>query len=220
MTPVFAFLDDAKDALTELVTGLLMVAGGFLVGYILGGIVAWGVGRYVFKQKDNDILKRLGRPIGGVVLALIVAIIVFTGKGKPHGEGGDGKGTPDDTAGKNAPAKADPKPPDPHLKKPPEVTPSDLILQVTVYAGAGAQGDRCYQLGDAKSLVNFADLTKEILARKAEVKGKVSVAILYPDNPDHVPGNPPGQLHQNVARVVQWATSDAKMGVMLPPASK
>ena len=219
MTPVFALLDDAKDALTELVTGLLMVAGGFLVGYILGGIVAWGVGRYVFKQKDNEILKRIGRPAGGVLLAIIVAIIVFTGKGKPHGEGGDGKGSPD-TASQNPNAKTDPKPQDPALKKPPDVVPSDLVLQVTVYAGAGAQGDRCYQLGDARSLVNFPDLTKEILARKAEVKGKVSIAILYPDNPDHVPGNPPGQLHQNVARVVQWATGEAKMGVMLPPASK
>ena len=38
MTPVFALLDDAQDALTELVTGLLMVAGGFLVGLLLPAI--------------------------------------------------------------------------------------------------------------------------------------------------------------------------------------
>jgi len=45
MTSLFAILEGAQEALTELVTGLLMVAGGFLVGYVLGGIVAWSAGR-------------------------------------------------------------------------------------------------------------------------------------------------------------------------------
>ena len=77
MMPIFAFLSDAKEAFSELVTGLLMIAGGFLVGYILGGVVAWAVGRYILKQKDTQVLKRLGRPVGGVILALIVALIVW-----------------------------------------------------------------------------------------------------------------------------------------------
>ena len=220
MVPLFAFLEDAKAAINELVTGLLMVAGGFLVGYILGGVAAWGVGRWVFKQQENTNLTRLGRPVGGVLLALIVALIVFTGRGKPHGEGGDGRGTPDTdtTPGKNSAEKVDStqKQPDQNLSKPPAVVPADVILQVTVYAGAGAQGDRCYQLGASQTLVNLAELSKELLAKKSEAKGKAIIAIHYPENPNFVPGNPPGQLHPNVARLVQWATSEGKTEVVLP----
>ena len=44
-----------------------------------------------FSEKPPQVVKELGQRVGGVLLALIVALIVFTGMGKPHGEGGDGK---------------------------------------------------------------------------------------------------------------------------------
>ena len=94
---LFAFLDDTKQSILQFINNCLLVAGAFLVGYILGGVIGWALGKWAFKQKSPDTLKQLGRPIGGIILAIIVALIVFTGMGKRFGEGGDGKGTPSDS---------------------------------------------------------------------------------------------------------------------------
>jgi hypothetical protein len=210
MIPLFAFLDDAKDALTELVTGLLMVAGGFLVGYILGGIVAWGVGRYVFKQKDNEILKRLGRPVGGALLALIVAIIVFTGRGKPHGEGGDGKGTTD-TAGKNPPKVNDPKLPDLPPIKPVDPKTADAPILVTVYGGARVGGtEKFYRFEAESDLRTLASLQEAINARKAAAKGKLTIQIRMPEKRDERPADP-----RIITQVTEWANAEG-MDVTFP----
>jgi hypothetical protein len=205
MTPVFGLLQEAENALAELVHNCLLVAGGFLVGYFLGMAAAWAVGRYVFKQRDNAILKKLGGLIGGLVLALIVALVVFTGRGKGPGTGGDGKGTPstDPDAGKNDPPAVRP---DPKLPKTPEVKPADAVVRVTVYGGAIVSGDKYYRVDDDPAFLTLSELKAAIEDRKAAVKGRVTVAILYPANKDHAPGNPgPGQLHKTVSEAVVWA---------------
>jgi hypothetical protein len=204
MTPVFAFLDDAKDAFTELLTGMLMVAGGFLVGYLLGGIVAWAVGRYAFKQKDNEILKRIGRPAGGVLLALIVAVIVFTGKGKPRGDGGDGKGVPDTAdAGKKSPANVDPKtPPDLPPIKPPDPKTADAPVLVTVYGGAKVRNEQFYRFEGENQLRTLASLQEAITARKAADKGKITVQIRMPEDRNDRPGDP-----RVITQLTEWANS-------------
>jgi hypothetical protein len=221
MTPaVFGFLSDAKEALTEFVNNCLLIAGGFLVGYLLGGVVGWALGRYVFRQKDPETLRRLGRPVGGVLLALIVAIIVFTGKGKPIGDGGDGKGTTstDPNAGKNQLTTHPDTKIEPDLKKPKDVKPPDVVLRVTVYAGAAVTDDRAYQFEDDPTKITLEQLKKVILERKANEKGKVTIAILYPEDKNIAPGNPTEeQLHPSVAKVVRWARSEAKLPVELPP---
>src|SRR3954451_21866986 len=94
---VLAFLDDVQKSIQQFVHNCLLVAGAFLVGYILGGILGWALGKWAFKQKSPDTLKRVGRPIGGIVLALIMALLVFTGMGGRLGTGGEGQGTPNDT---------------------------------------------------------------------------------------------------------------------------
>jgi hypothetical protein len=135
MTPVvFAFLTDAREAVNEFVEGMLLIAGGFLVGYLLGGPLGWALGRYVFRQQQPDSLRRLGRPVGGTVLALIVAIIVFTGKGKPIGEGGDGKGNPN-TGGEGTPKVDDRKDQKLPPITPPDVKQADVTVWVTILEG-------------------------------------------------------------------------------------
>src|SRR5947199_150686 len=153
MTPVvFGFLSDAREALVEFANNCLLIAGGFLVGYLLGGVVGWALGKYVFRQKEPEALRRIGRPVGGVLLALIVAVIVFTGKGKSQGDGGEGKGTqnPDPDAGKAQP-KVDPNQKiDPKEIKPPKVdlTPADVRIQVTILGGTDVVDERFYVIGD------------------------------------------------------------------------
>ena len=207
MSPLFAFLTDAKEAFTELVTGLLMVAGGFLVGYFLGAIVAWAVGRYVFKQKDTEIFKRVGRPVGGVILALIVALIVFTGRGKPHGDGGDGKGTPDPdpNAGKNPPTKKpDPKDPElPPIKLPDPKHPDATVL-VTVYGGGKVRDRQFYRFENETQLRTLESLQEVITARRGAEKGKLTVQIRIPEDRNDRPA--PSDA-RTITQVTEWANS-------------
>src|SRR5262245_53888235 len=119
MMPVFGFLENAEEAFRELITNLLLVAGGFLVGYLLGGVLAWAVARYALRQKNGtEQFKAIGKPVGGIVLALIVALIVFTGRGKGPGDGGDGKGNANDPNAGKANPKADPSKIDPKIDVP------------------------------------------------------------------------------------------------------
>ena len=100
MLPLFAFLDDAKQSIMQFVHNCLLVAGAFLVGYILGGLIGWALGKWALKQESPQTLKQMGRPVGGLILAFIVALLVFSGMGKRWGPGGDGAGTPSDTGNK------------------------------------------------------------------------------------------------------------------------
>ena len=87
---LFAFLDDVQKSIQQFIHNCLLVAGAFLVGYILGGIIGWALGKWAFKQKSPDTLKHVGRPIGGIVLALIVATAGLYRHGRParHGRRG------------------------------------------------------------------------------------------------------------------------------------
>jgi hypothetical protein len=210
---VFGFLSDAKEALAEFANNLLLVAGGFLVGYLLGGLIGWALGKWVFRQKEPETLRRLGRPVGGVLLALIVALIVFTGKGKPHGEGGDSKGTPStETDGKNAPSKTDPD-----VKLDPKVTPpkidtrpADVTIRVTILGGTDVVNERFYLIDDDRSPKTFEDLKTAITAIKAKEKGKVTVAILFPTK-NRLP-----RVHIAVTQVENWVNEEAGLDVVFP----
>jgi len=213
MTPLFAFLDDAKEAMNEFVHNCLLVAGGFLVGYILGGVVGWALGKWVFRQKAPDTLKKVGRPIGGVILALIVALLVFTGKGKPHGEGGDGKGapSPDPNKANQQSPQPEPKiPPNVPIVKQPDGKPADVTIRVTVLGGEDVQVDKFYLIDDDQTPKTFTELKDAITARKAKEKGKVAMAILFPTR------NALSREHPAVTRVVRWANEEAGLDVTFP----
>ena len=83
--PLFALLENAQNAIVDFVRNCLLVAGAFLVGYILGGVIGWAVSKYALKRQSTEIYSRVGRLVGGVLLAFIVALLVFTGLGKPLG---------------------------------------------------------------------------------------------------------------------------------------
>ncbi|VTT99472.1 unnamed protein product [Gemmataceae bacterium] len=210
--PLFGLLEGAENALTELVHSLLLIAGGLLVGYVAGGVLAWAVGRYAFKQKDTYNFKAVGKPVGGAIVAVIVAALVLTGKGKPIGDGGDGKGTANtDPNSKSGPpvtppdGKADPKAP-PKI----DIKPADVTLRVTVLGGEDVVNERFYQLDDDRTPKTFGDLKAAITERRKGEKGKVVVAILFPAR------NALPREHPAVTQVAKWAAEDAGLDVVFP----
>jgi hypothetical protein len=217
--PVFGFLTDLRAEFLELMNNLLLVAGGFLVGYLLGGVIGWALGRWAFRQKTPDTLQRLGRPVGGVIVALIVALIVFTGKGKPTGDGGDGKGTPntETSPGKNPAPSADPNPKvDPKITTPKiDPTPTESTIRVTILGGRAVPAEgKFYLLDDDPNSQarTLSELKRAIDERKATAKGKMILAILFPTDPNLAPP----RNDQKVTDVTRWATEEAGLDVIFP----
>jgi len=208
LPPVFAFLDDAKDAVAEFVNNCLLVAGAFLVGYILGGVIGWAVGKFALRQKSPDALKKVGRPVGGVILALIVALMVFTGKGKPRGEGGEGKGnvSPDAT-NKNAQPEPKVEPRTPPVTAPDHKANETLI---TVLGGDDVKEGRFYLIGDDRTPKTLEELQKVITERMA--KGKVELRIVLLPPPKELP-----LQHPAITDLQRWAFDK---GLGSPPVVK
>jgi hypothetical protein len=131
----------AGEKLATFVVKCLAVAGGFLVGYFVGGAVAWALDRWVFAHKAPEPLKKAVSMVAAVALAILVALIVFGegGSGLFGGGSGDGKGTPapDDNKGKAAPTpppeqKKDEQPPkkDDPPKTPVSPMPGDVRITI------------------------------------------------------------------------------------------
>jgi hypothetical protein len=216
---VFGLLSEFREEFTELIKNLLLVAGGFLVGYLLGGIAGWSLGRWVFRQKTPETLQRLGRPVCGTILALIVALIVFTGKGKPSGDGGDGKGTPstDTNPGKNATPKVETNTPiDPKITTPKvDLNPAELNIRVTVLAGMAVPAEGKFYVIDDDSreqAKTLSELKRTINERKVKVSGKVTLVVLFPTDPNFAPPRD----DKKVTDLTIWADEEAKIGVFFP----
>src|SRR6478672_9259004 len=88
------FVSGMAERLAGFAIKCLAVGGGFLAGYLLGGAIAYALDRWVFSKKAPDLVKRSVRMVSGLVLAIIVALIVFGEGGGGLGlGGGEGKGT-------------------------------------------------------------------------------------------------------------------------------
>jgi hypothetical protein len=216
---LFGFLNELRGEFAELANDILLVAGGFLLGYLLGGAIGWAFGKWVFKQNTPDTLKRVGRPVGGVILAIIVALIVFTGKGKPRGDGGDGKGTQttDTDPGKNSAPKVELNPKnDPKITTPKlDQSPIESTIRITILAGTAVPAEGKFYLLDEESrneARTLKELKNAIEERKRKVKGKVTLAIIFPTDPNL---SPP-RNDKKVTDVTRWATEEAGLDVTFP----
>ena len=212
MLPLFAFLENAQNAVVEFVRNCLLVAGAFLVGYILGGIIGWAVSKYAFKRQSTEIYSRAGRLVGGVLLAFIVALLVFTGLGQHWGPGGDGAGTPTDTGQKDA--RTDASSADPRVA-PPKVdqSPVEMTIRVTVLAGAAVRSEgKYYLVDDDPNPRSLAEAKEAILARKAKSKGRTMLQVLFLSDPNLAPP----RIDPKVTDVTRWATEEAGLDVTFP----
>ena len=212
MPPLFAFLENAQNAVVEFVRNCLLVAGAFLVGYILGGVIGWAVSKYALKRQSTEIYSRAGRLVGGVLLAFIVALLVFTGLGKRWGPGGDGAGTPSETGTKD---RTDPSSSSDPRVAPPKVdqSPVEMTIRVTVLAGAAVRSEgKYYLVDDDPNPRSLAEAKESILARKAKSKGRTMLQVLFLSDPNLAPP----RIDPKVTDVTRWATEEAGLDVTFP----
>jgi len=172
----------------------LAVAGGFVVGYLIGGLAVWA-----FAKKSPEGLKKAVRVLAGVALALLIAFIVF----------GDGKGG--GWLGGNGPAGPGNNPPDANTTqatnpepKPPRIVPKDTTeyetFTVAFLGGDDVQGNRFYKL-DGSEPMTFEQLKAAVLKRKESAKKPLKLERQFSSDP----ARRISKDSANVREVERWA---------------
>ncbi len=219
--------DALGSGLAEKVAGYaikcLAVAGGFLIGYFLGGATAWALDRWVFAKRAPDQLKKAVSMVAGVAVAILVALVVFGEGGNGlfggGGNAGDGKGTAaPETKGKTEPhqpvvaPKKDEEPAPKTVEPVAPTKPADTVIYVTVLGGADVPNndEKYYLVGDDSNRKNLAQLT-DIVAAKKE-KGTVGLVIQFRET--NRPSLDPE--HESISKLRRWAEKE-KVAVTFPP---
>ncbi len=205
---------------------LLVVIGAYVVGSMLGTLVAAALNRWVFRGKLPEVGRQLSQVICGLLLAILAALLVMGEGGSGLFGGGRGGGGPDpDATGTASPSSdATPSPKIPSVIPPPPETPkvpAVTTVRVTVLAGAAVrEPDRFYQLDDSPQHLTLQEVKAEISRRAAEIaKGAatanqpLTVLIVFPADPNIAPpfGDP------KVVLLADWARQEAGLQVMFPP---
>jgi hypothetical protein len=217
ITPVFAFLSSGAEKIAALAIKCLAVAGAFLLGYFLGMAIVWAIDKWLLANKTPYAVKKVCKTLTGLIVAIIVALIVFGEGGSGlFGGGGGGKGSTDADSSTDKSKHSDPLTPDAKvqpsvtLPKPPDAKSADLIIQVTIYGGSNVIDERYYQVDDEQMLKNFKELQDAILTRSGKEKGKVAVSIRLPTDKNTASGDP-----RAINMVTEWANKQG-LDVMFP----
>lgn len=213
------FVSGAAEKLAGLAIKCLAVAGGFLAGYLLGGLIALALDRWVFARKSPDLVKKGFRWVSGLVVAILVALVVFGEGGGGFGMGGgEGKGSGTTGSEGQSKDKQSPQTATPDKERPPvspvtpaEVRPAELVIRVTILGGTDVQHERFYLIDDDRGPKTFAEVRAAVTGRKASDKRKASLAILFPPPPNRLPLE-----HPAVTQLVSWARDEAGLDVTFP----
>ncbi|HEY1190896.1 MAG TPA: hypothetical protein VGE74_24910 [Gemmata sp.] len=183
------FASGASNKLAEFVIKGLAVGGGFLLGYFLGGFVAWALDRWVFAHRAPAQLKRLCALLGGVALAIAVALIVFgSGGGGLFGGGGpgDAKGTAGEDKGQQPPPvapKEETKSPPPKIEPKVDVKPTPGDVRISILGGADVRDGKFYIIGTDPTPRTLDELKKAIADRPKEPGQEVVLVFRFAKEP-------------------------------------
>ena len=200
---MFAFMDFSPAKAAQLAVNSLAVLGGFFAGWAMFGFFAWWLDRVAFAKKSPPNLKRLIRLVGGVLVAILVAIIVF---GHGHGWTLFGGGSPgDDNGGNPNPAATPPTSAEvPKSDAPPapakDLPPPGATAKVTLLGGDDVKGERFYLFDADPVAKTFDEITTALRAKKDTLAGKgLAVEIRFSES------NTLSREHPAVYRLARWA---------------
>ena len=179
-------MDLLADAVTtkagQYVIYVLAMAGGFLVGNWLTWLVCRLAARLVLKRSINLQLERALRILGGILVAVLVAYLLFrfgTGWGLGGSGTGEGEGTGGPTA-KDANLGKDKQPPtkfDPKAKEDPATLASGLRITIL----RGHDYPKSYRFEGETEGVDFPTAKEKLRKRLAESDGRLKFVdiIIY-----------------------------------------
>jgi hypothetical protein len=170
-----AVFDISGEQVSRLATNCLIVAGGFVAGYVVGALAAVGFDKLVIHRKSPHELHKTVRILCGLLVAILVALLVFGGGLGGGGGGGNGPGqTP--TTGSPTSTGPSAKPTDP--TEPPTKVAVEAV-RVRVLAGTEVErgSDKFYRLGDAGEAADRAAVLAAVADRKKTAKG--AVVLVY-----------------------------------------
>ncbi|QEL21120.1 hypothetical protein PX52LOC_08250 [Limnoglobus roseus] len=205
---LLAFFNTVRVA--KLIEGALATAGGFLVGYVLAMILGWMIDKYVFKRPSPAFLHRIGRMLGGLILAILVAMMVF------NGGGGEGDGTGDGTGnGKSSPVNGTLDPTTPNTQPQPtprkHLPPAEERVRVTVLGGTDVKGERFYLVEDDLTPRTLEEVKALVQQKKDATSKTLHLEVQYRAQ------NTLFNDHPSVSRLRIWANRTAGLAVDLPP---
>ncbi|CAN5383838.1 hypothetical protein BH11PLA2_BH11PLA2_07940 [soil metagenome] len=196
----------------QMLVNLLAVGGGFLAGYLLTMLIAKFIDRAVIHRQSPKGLHKVVRILGGLAVAILVALIVFG-----HGQGwnlfggaANGSGASD---GKDAVQPIS----TPYTKPetPPEqVKPLPLSterIRITLLGGGDVKEKKFYRIDDETVPVNLADVKAAIQKRMNVLATKPMLEVVFAKQ-NRLP-----QEHAAVTQLVQWVQDTARLTVTFPP---
>ena len=200
-----AFLNTIR--LAKLIEGALATIGAFLVGYILVAILGWWLDKYLLKRRSPDLLHRVCRLLGGLILALLVAMMLFGGGGGSGDGTGDGTGT-----GKASPSSAssNSESADPKAATAVVLPPVEVRIRVLVLGGTDVKDQKFYVVDDDATPLALADAKAAILKKKDATAKSIGLEIRFPVQ------NALPRDHPAVSQFVRWAGETAGLTVTFP----
>jgi hypothetical protein len=220
------WFDHLAHQATLLVIKLLIVAGAYLVGSVLGVLLAVALNRWVFRKRMPEVGKQLCSLICGLLLALLAALFVLGSGGDGlWGGGGAGNGSGEGANSSSAPRVGNHASPQEETHETPSPTPSvpplhrevSTVIRVTVLAGkAVREAGRFYLLDDDPNPRTFSEITEAILLRRSRTKERLTVQILFPADPNLAPP----QNDPKVTRLTEWVRQEAGLDVAFPSRSR
>jgi len=201
---VFALLNTFNpERVVQLVVDCFAVAGGFLAGYLLTWVVARQLDKWLTGHKSPYQLHLAARIIGGIAVAILVAMFVFGSGGS--GDGSGTGGTPGDdktnaTGGGGTPTLPTTNDTKPPLKTPNEnPAPPEQRLRVTLLGGDDVRDEKFYLVDDDTQPKTFGEVIAAVNAKKDTTQKPVGIEIRFPAR------NAPAQDHPAVMRLTRWA---------------
>lgn len=173
MEPLYA---DAFTNVGRTILNFLAIAGGFLIGYVLTHIILRIIAKFALKDRLPLLLERALQVLGGILVAFLVALLVFgdgswgfggSGGGRPGGPGGESIQQPDPGEQKD--------PPTPPRKKEDEKLVPTAVETIVVMKAS--PNPTAFRFESDKEVMGIAKAKKRLDDIKASA-GKTLVTLL------------------------------------------
>ena len=193
---------------------VLAVAGGFLIGNILTLILCRLTARVFFRSRMPEPIERALRVIGGVLLAALVAFLLFRfgtgwglgGTGSGEGEGSGGQAPNQSDKGKEGQPKVEPKP------KEPETVISPVVR---VRIGKATDYPKTFLFEGEPEGVHLGAAKKRLADLVTSAKGEPRLELRVYQNSTES-GHPDVKELIDHAHSLRFSTRVEKLGEQLP----